>query len=172
MKRPLISEYNEYYHRYVANVQGDVLEAMQSNLESYIKLLSTPNLDLDHKYGPDKWTVRECIVHLCDTDKIFAYRALRISRGDETMLAGFEQDSYIEYNDFSHLSAEDLVAMIKTTINSTMTMFRHMRLEDTEKIGSASNTPVSVRALAYMTAGHAIHHLNLFQERYELEWLA
>ncbi len=169
MKRPLISEYNEYYHRYITNVKGDVLETMQSNLESYIKLLSNPSIDLDYKYGPDKWSVRECIVHLCDSDKIFAYRALRISRGDETSLAGFEQDSYISFNDFTHLSAEDLIAMIKTTINSTMTMFRHMRLEDTEKVGTASNSLVSVRALAYMTAGHAIHHLNLFEERYGLE---
>lgn len=169
MKRPLISEYNEYYHRYVTKVKGDVLEAMQSNLELYIKLLSSPTLDLDYKYGPDKWTVRECLVHLCDADKIFAYRALRISRGDDTSLAGFEQDSYITYNDFTHLSAEDLVAMIKTTLNSTMIMFRHMRQEDTEKIGMASNSPVSVRALAYMTAGHAIHHLELFKDRYGLQ---
>lgn len=169
MKRPLISEYNEYYHRYVTNVQGDVIACMQSNLESYIKLLSKSSLDLEYKYGPDKWTVRECIVHLCDTDRIFAYRALRISRGDETPLSGFEQDSYIEYNDFIHLSAEDLIAMIKTTINSTMTMFRLMKSEDTEKIGTASNSPVSVRALAYMTAGHGIHHLNLFKDRYGLE---
>lgn len=169
MKRPLISEYNEYYHRYITNVKRDVLETMQSNLESYIKLLSNPSIDLDYKYGPDKWSVRECIVHLCDSDKIFAYRALRISRGDKTSLAGFEQDSYISFNDFTHLSAEDLIAMIKTTINSTMTMFRHMRLEDTEKVGTASNSLVSVRALAYMTAGHAIHHLNLFEERYGLE---
>ena len=170
MKRPLLSEYNEYYHGYVTNVQaGDVIECMQSNLESYINLLSKPNLDLDYKYGPDKWTVRECIVHLCDSDKIFAYRALRISRGDETPLSGFEQDPYIESNDFLHLSAEDLIAMIKTTLNSTMTMFRLMRLEDTEKIGIASNSLVSVRALAYMSAGHAIHHLNLFKDRYDLE---
>jgi|AOAMet_48_BLW_10_2_1038533.scaffolds.fasta_scaffold25506_1 hypothetical protein len=170
MKRPLISEYNEYYHRYVTNVQADdVIECMQSNLESYVNLLSKPNINLDYKYGPDKWTVRECIVHLCDSDKIFAYRALRISRGDETSLTGFEQDSYIEFNDFLHLSAEDLIAMIKTTINSTMTMFRLMKLEDTEKIGTASNSPVSVRALAYMTAGHAIHHLNLLKDRYGFE---
>ena len=104
MKRPLTSEYNEYYHGYVTNVQsGDVIECMQSNLESYINLLSKPNLDLDYKYGPDKWTVRECIVHLCDSDKIFAYRALRISRGDETPLTGFEQDPYIAVS-YTHLT--------------------------------------------------------------------
>jgi len=168
MNRPLISEYNEYYHRYIILVKEDVLESMQNSLDKYINLLSTPGLDLDYKYGPDKWTVRECIVHLCDADRIFAYRALRIGRGDDTALAGFEQDSYIEYNDFSHLSAEDLIAMIKTTINGTITLFRHMKKEDSEKIGTASNSPVSVRALAYMTAGHAIHHLNLFEERYGL----
>ena len=99
----------------MTNVQGgDVIAYMESNLEAYINLLSKPNINLDYKYGPDKWTVRECIVHLCDSDKIFAYRALRISRGDETSLTGFEQDSYIEFNDFLHLSAEDLIAMIKT----------------------------------------------------------
>lgn len=168
MKRPLISEYNEYYHRYIANVKGDVLESMQNSLDTYIKLLSTTGLDLDHKYGPEKWTVRECIVHFCDSDRIFAYRALRIGRGDDTALAGFEQDSYIEYNDFSHLSAQDLIAMIKTTINGTISLFRHMSKEDSEKIGTASNSPVSVRALAYMTAGHAIHHLNLFEDKYGL----
>ena len=168
MNRPLISEYNEYYHRYIINVKGDVLESMQNNLVQYVKLLSSPGLDLDHRYGPDKWTVRECIIHLCDTDRIFAYRALRIGRGDDTALAGFEQDSYIEYNDFEHLTAQDLIAMIKTTINGTISLFRHMKKEDTEKMGTASNSPVSVRALAYMTAGHAIHHLNLFEEKYGL----
>ena len=168
MIRPLISEYHEYYHRYVINVKGDVLESMQNSLDQYIKLLSKPELDLEYRYGPDKWSVRESIVHLCDTDRIFAYRALRIGRGDDTALAGFEQDSYIEYNEFGHLTAQDLIAMIKTTVNSTITMFRHMKKEDTEKIGTASNSSVSVRALAYMTAGHAIHHLNLFEEKYGL----
>lgn len=168
MNRPLISEYHEYYHRYIKLVKEDVIETMQNSLEQYVTMLSTPGLDLDHKYGPDKWTVRESIVHICDADRIFAYRALRIGRGDDTALAGFEQDSFIEYNDFSHLSAQDLIAMIKTTMNSTITVFRHMRKEDTEKIGTASNSPVSVRALAYMTAGHALHHINLFREKYGL----
>lgn len=167
--RPIASEYNEYYKNYVANVHNDAIAAMYENVSAYVKLLSLPDLDLNYKYGPDKWTVRECIVHICDTEKIFNYRALRISRGDETPLPGFEQDSYIAYNDFSHLTIEDLIGMVKTTMNSSISFYSTLKKEDTEKIGTASNSPVSVRALAYISAGHAIHHLNLFRDRYSIE---
>lgn len=169
MKRPDITEYHEYYHKYISLVQENAIDTMQSNVDAYVSLLSQSGLDLDYTYGPEKWTVRECIVHLCDADRIFAYRALRIARGDETALPGFEQDHYVEFNDFGHLTAQDLIAMVKTTINGTITLFRHLTKEDTEKVGTASNHPVSVRALAYMTAGHAIHHLNIFRERYGLK---
>lgn len=168
MQRPLAKEYAEYYHTYVAKVEGDAIDVMESTMNAYLDIIQSEDTDLDHKYGPDKWTIREVMVHVTDTARIFAYRGLCVSRGDQTPLAGFDQNEYIDNNDFSHLGREDLVALWKTSMNSAIALFRNMTDSDAEKMGTASGFPVSARALAYCIAGHNQHHLNILHERYGL----
>lgn len=166
MQRPEANEYAEYYHTYVGKVEGDAIDAMESTMNAYLDIIQSEDTDLDYKYGPDKWTVREVMVHVTDTARIFAYRGLCVSRGDQTPLAGFDQNEYIANNDFSHLSKDDLVAQWKTTMNSAITLFKNMTETDAARMGTASGQPVSARALAYCIAGHNTHHLRLFHERY------
>ena len=166
IQRPTTEEYSTFYEGYVSNAKGDVIQLMHDNLDGFIKILSSKNLDLGYRYAPDKWSVRECIVHIADADRIFTYRANRIARGDKTPLPGWEQDQYIANNNFDHLSEDDLTSLIKTTINSTISFFRNMLPSELEKTGIASDNPISVRALAYINAGHGVHHLELFKEKY------
>lgn len=167
--KPNKGECSEYFERYINKVDGDPLVVHEKNIKHFISLLSDSNLNLDYRYAPKKWTIRESFIHIIDTDKIFAYRALRIARGDVSPLAGFDQDEYIENNDFSHLTAEDIIALLKTAMHSSLVQYRHLLNSELTKTGVASNHLTSVRAIVYMAVGHSVHHLQLFASKYGLK---
>jgi hypothetical protein len=124
-----------------------------------------------HRYAPGKWSVKEVVVHLSDTERIMAYRALRIGRGDGTPLPGFDENAYVP---LSGADAQPLAALVTEwgqVRQATVSLFRHLPVEAWMRRGTASELPVSVRALAWMIAGHELHHLRTLAERYGL-WTA
>jgi hypothetical protein len=171
MNRPEKDEYAEYYERYVSLVEETDIVAVLENQQT--ELLETFKQITEEKsffaYAEGKWSIKELIGHLTDGERIFAYRALRISRADKTPIEGFEQDGYIENSNFNNTKLSELTEELILTRKSNLIFFRNLTEQAWLRTGTASENPVSVRALAYIIAGHIRHHLNILNERYLIQ---
>ena len=168
MHRPESNEYDRYYETYVSLVpEIDIVAAMENQLSEIAKLFGeiTEEKSL-YAYAEGKWTIKELVGHLVDGERIFAYRALRISRADLTPIEGFEQDGYIENSNFNAAKFTDLTEELILSRKANLLLFKNMTDEAWTKTGTASGVPVSVRALAFIMVGHIRHHLNILRERY------
>lgn len=168
--RPEAKEFNEHYAAYVARVtEPDPVDAMTRQIEDTVNLLSgVSEAKALGRYAPGKWSVKEVIGHLADTERIFSYRALRIARGDTTALPGFDQDAYIPTAAFDRHPLQDLVGELRDVRRSTLALFRSFDRPAWGRAGTASGWPLSVRAIAYIIPGHERHHVAILRERYGL----
>jgi hypothetical protein len=168
MNRPEKTEYAEYYERYVSLVEeSDIVAVLEKQHAEMQEIFQTISEEKSHfAYGAEKWTIKELIGHLTDGERIFAYRALRISRADETPIEGFEQDGYIENSNFNNTPFSALTEELLLARKSNLIFFKYLLDEAWSRTGTASGNPVSVRALAFIMAGHIRHHLNILNERY------
>ena len=166
--RPEQGEYAAFYETYVSKVPGgDVLAQLESQrLQTAQLFAASTERDGNFRYAPDKWTIKEVVGHLSDTERVFTYRALRIARGDQTPLASFEQNDFVKNGNFGEQSLADLVAEFGVIRAATLALFRSFNAEAWTRRGTASNNPVTVRALAFITAGHELHHREILKERY------
>jgi len=161
-------EYAPYYGRYISLVQGeDILSILDQQRRQTMMLLSCRDEeDGNFRYAPEKWSAKEVLGHLCDTERIFAYRALRISRADATPLEGFEQDDYVRNGPFAHRPLADLVEEFIAVRRATFSLLRNLDEAAWMRRGIANKNEVSVRALAYTIAGHELHHRGILEEKY------
>jgi len=166
--RPEPAEYSPYHERYISLVPGnDILGTLESQRRQTLILLSgRDESEGDFRYAPDKWSVKEVLGHVCDTERIFAYRALRIARGDRTPLAGFEQDDYIRNSPFAARPIAEIIEDYIAVRRAALTLFRNLDEPAWMRRGIANNNEISVRALAYITAGHEVHHRRILEEKY------
>ncbi len=166
--RPAADEFAPYYARYIAAVpDGPITATLEQEHQAVHALLARcSDAQGRHRYGPDKWSVREVIGHCADTERIFAYRALRVARGDSTPLPGFDQDAYITTADFHARPLDDLLTEWDAVRAASLALVRSLDAAAFDRRGVASNAPVSARALAWMIAGHARHHRIILAERY------
>jgi len=168
MDRPEVNEFAEYYNTYVSKVEGKgvmpILEAQPDELRSVISPL--PEEKGTYTYGEGKWTIKEVLSHLIDGERIFAYRILRISRGDETPIEGFEQDGYIENSNANNRLFAELLEEFELQRRSNLLLLKNIDDAGSRRMGTASGYPVSVRALTYISAGHVRHHVGLLKARY------
>lgn len=171
---PETSEYAPYFGRYISLVPGgNVLAALEDQPRETLSLLSTMTDEQgDYRYAPGKWSIKELLGHVIDTERIFAYRALRFARNDQTPLASFEQDGYIAAANFSACRLADLIEEFMAVRRATVWLFRQLSAEAWMRHGTASGNPASVRAIAYIIAGHELHHRRILQEQYlnALQW--
>ncbi len=167
-RRPPDEEHAPYYTRYVALVpEGDLIALLADQIrETSAVLRAAPPDRHDFAYAPDKWTVKDVVAHMADTERIFAYRALRIARGDKTPIPGFEQDDYVRNAAFDDYPLADLAAEFEHVRRANILLFGHLSGEAWLRRGRANDSEVSVRALAYIIAGHAAHHARVLSERY------
>ncbi|PLS03129.1 DinB family protein [Neobacillus cucumis] len=168
VQRPKASEFPEYYVPYVNLVpEGDLLEILKEQLEKTTELFeSLSEENALHRYDPGKWSIKEVLGHMTDTERIMSYRLLRVGRGDQTPLAGFNENDYIAESNFDELSNKQLLEDFTAVRKATSTLINNMPKQAWEKIGIANNSETTTRALAYIIAGHAIHHLKIINERY------
>jgi uncharacterized damage-inducible protein DinB len=166
--QPQPGEYAPYYERYISLIQGnDILETLDQQRRQTMLLLSgRDDDDGDFRYAPEKWSAKEVLGHVCDTERIFAYRALRISRADATPLEGFEQDDYVRHGPFAHRPLADLVEDFIAVRRATLSLLRNLDQAAWSRRGIANKNEVSVRALAYIIAGHELHHRRILEEKY------
>lgn len=165
---PEQSEFNPYYGRYIALVpQGDIIGQLERQARDTARLLGGLSAEqAEHRYAPGKWSIKEVVGHVTDSERIFTYRALRFARGDATALPGFEQDDYVTPGAFGERTLADLAAELAAVRVATLAMFRGFPEAAMTRSGVASDALASVRALAWITAGHELHHMKLLRERY------
>ena len=166
--RPNASEYAPFYHGYVSSVpDGNIIELLRSGGRELLEAIGRiPEDRGGYRYGPEKWSIREVIGHLIDAERIFSYRALRVARGDRTPLAGFEENSYVKTAGSDARTIADLARELAAVRESTVLLFESLPDEAWGRSGIASENEVSMRALAYIVAGHSRHHLRILRERY------
>jgi uncharacterized damage-inducible protein DinB len=166
--RPEPGEYAPYYERYISLIQGDdILTTLdQQRRETMLLLSCRHDNDGDFRYAPDKWSAKEVLGHVCDTERVFAYRALRISRADTTPLEGFEQDDYVRNGPFAQRPLADQVEDFIAVRRATLSLLRNLEEAAWMRRGVANKNEVTVRALAYIIAGHELHHRRILEEKY------
>lgn len=167
--RPAAGQYNAYYDTYIRLVPegSDPLVQLQQQPQELRRLVGSLTDEQAHfAYASGKWTIKEMLVHVIDTERIFAYRALRIARGDQQPLAGFDQDEYVPNSGANERSLESILKEYDAVRAATLSLFESFQPAAYDRMGVASGFPVSVRALAYILPGHEAHHLHILQERY------
>lgn len=168
MARPAPGDYATFYETYVSKVLSThPLAVLDENLTTLKRAMEALDPDkADYAYAEGKWTVKQLLQHMIDTERVFAYRAMRIARGDQTPLPGFDENEFAAAAQVHDIPlralADELVALRQTSI----TMFSHFHAEVYTRRGMASNSPVTVNALAYIMAGHVMHHLDILRDRY------
>lgn len=169
--KPQKEEYDPYYERYVSLVDEsnlvDTLAAQVAEIETMFR--SIPEDRGTFAYADGKWTIKELFSHLIDGERMFMYRIFRIARGDKTPIEGFEQDGYIENSHANTRTFIDLTAEFTALRNANVHFFRNLREDDWLRTGTANNAEISVRALAFIMAGHIRHHVAILKERYLVE---
>ena len=162
------NEFNPYYGTYIRKTEGlnlkDGIKISGDRTISFLK--SIPTEKLEYRYDKDKWTVKEVIQHLMDAERVFSYRALRIAREDQTPLPGFEQNDYVEPSKANERSLNELIKEFDAIRSSTIALFDSFSDKMLMAKGTASNSPVSVRAIGFIIMGHEIHHCQIIRERY------
>jgi hypothetical protein len=168
MHRPESTEYAPYYERYISLVAGaDILETLAAQPDEIRALLATlPEEKGNYRYAEGKWTIKELISHIIDGERIFSYRALRISRGDKTPIEGFEQDDYIANSNANNRTFADLLDEFTLERQANIHLIKNISAVGAEEMGTASGNPVSARAIAYIMAGHVRHHIGVLKEKY------
>jgi hypothetical protein len=166
--RPGPGEFAPYAEKYISLVpDGDILAKLEQQRRDLVLLLSgRSEEDGDFSYGPDKWTVKQVLGHINDTERIFTYRALRIARGDKTPLEGFEQDDYVRDGGFELRSLSDLIEDFIAVRRASVSLFRNLPEAAWTRRGIANHHDFTVRALAYTTAGHELHHTQILSKKY------
>jgi len=162
------SEFNAYYGAYINLAENQsLIDGLQNGLEKTVAFFeSIPADKQDFAYAEGKWTIKEILRHIIDTERIFTYRALRFARNDTTALPGYEQDDYILPAKANELSMQSLLEEYKSNRLATIAMFSNFTDEMLKIIGEASNYPMSARASGFITIGHEIHHCKVINERY------
>jgi len=166
--RPDPSEYAPYYDRYISLISSsDILATLDSQRRQMMLLLSCRDENEgDFRYEPEKWSAKEVLGHVCDTERIFAYRALRIARGDRTPIEGFEQDDYVRNGPFASAPLPELIEDYIAVRRATLTLLRNLDETAWSRRGIANKNEISVRAIAYLIAGHELHHRRILEKKY------
>ncbi|QAY67396.1 DinB family protein [Paenibacillus protaetiae] len=165
---PQKEEFNPYYDRYISLLKGqDVLVQLELQIDQMKQLLtSVSEKDWTYRYAPDKWTLKEVIGHIIDNERIMAYRMMCIAYGEQKSLPGYDQDDYMSQDPYAHCTPQELLEEYITVRRATLALLKRLPARFLARIGNANQSDTSARALAYIIAGHELHHMRIIQERY------
>jgi uncharacterized damage-inducible protein DinB len=168
MPRPKPTEFPEYFGRYISRVDADSLveaiPAYARALENFYDLL--PEEKSDYRYAPGKWTLKELLQHVVDTERIMSYRLLRIARKDKTPLASFDENTFAEHSRANERSFNDIKEEFLAVRKSTDMLIRSLNEEQLSELGTAGNKPVTANAVGYIIFGHMLHHKEVVEQKY------
>ena len=167
ISRPDPSEYAPFYAGYISKVpdSGPATE-LEGQIQKLEELRTMSDLDADYAYADDKWSVKEVIGHCADAERVFAYRLLRIARGDKTPLAGFDENAWAESAPHDSRPMHKVVDEMIAVRGATLALIDSLESQMLENTGVANNNPVSARAICWILAGHSRHHLDILHDRY------
>lgn len=170
MARPSATEYGSFHQTYINYTSGkDYSILVQQYQERIIESWNAiPTEKINFAYAPDKWTIKQMLQHVIDTERIFAYRALAIARKEPASLMGFDENEYAKNATAAHRNWKEMIAEWKTVRQSTNMLFASFTEEDLKQKGTASDSPISVNAIGFIIFGHALHHLHVLKERYSI----
>ncbi|MDB9723740.1 DinB family protein [Polaribacter sp.] len=164
------TEYAPYFEQYIKLISKDgksILENLQSSQDAFDQLLkNVPAEKHGFSYAKGKWTLKEVIQHIIDTERVFCYRALCFARNDKTVLPGYNQNVFVENDTANTRDYCELLAEMAVLRKSTIQLYQSFSEEALVRVGTASDTEMSVRALGYLFSGHQLHHVNIMKERY------
>lgn len=168
MPRPQATDFPTYFARYIARVEADSLSAA---MKAYAKPLEEfythlPETKAEYRYAPGKWTLKELLQHIVDTERIMSYRLLRISRGDKTPLASFDEDTYAAASNANNRSFDSIKEEFKAVRKATDLLIASLTEEQLASEGIASNLPVTANAVGFIIFGHMLHHKVVLEEKY------
>ncbi len=168
MARPDLEKVPSFYHNYIRQVaQDDLQQAFDHHLKDFTNVLETvPEEKWNYRYAPDKWTIKELVLHVIDSERIFGYRALCIARGETTSLPGFDENTYAANSKAEHRTKESLLKELKAVQAATALLFRSFDEEQLQQSGIANGKPITVNAIGFIVVGHTLHHKNILKERY------
>ena len=166
--RPAADEAGDFHFRYIKQVpDGDIRETLQRQLAAALSAFDRVTDERStYRYAPGKWSVREVVAHMSDTERVFAYRALWFARGFDTPLPGFDENVAAATAGAHERTWRSVVSEFRDVRAATVSLFQNLPADAWSRRGVASNHPITVRALAYVAAGHVEHHLTILRERY------
>lgn len=167
MKPPLLNEFAPFYTGYIQAVGSNVFELLEHQATDFPALLKAiPAEKADYSYADGKWTIKELIGHVIDTERIMAYRLTCVARNDKTSLPGFEENDYVQNAHFADRTIESFAEEFDLLRRSNLMLFKSFTEEELSRLGNANGHPISARALLFIIAGHLNHHINILKERY------
>jgi len=170
MRRPADTEYAPFYAGYVALVpETDVLSVLEEQRDVFRRFAAAVPADRErHRYAEGKWSIREVAGHIVDAERVFGYRAFAISRGERAPLPSFDENDYVRESGYEDVPLGDVVDELVVVRDANLAVLRRLPADALGRLGTASGKPVSVRALAFIMAGHPRHHLEILRERYRV----
>lgn len=162
------NEYSDFYDSYIQLLENvELVEELEISLHEFIKFVQNiPMEKFNYRYETGKWTIKEIIQHLIDTERIFSYRALRISRNDKTPLPSFDENYYIDNCNANERNLQGLLSELAVVRQATLSLFNSFSTNQLVRVGTASDKEISVRAIGFIIIGHQKHHQKIFVERY------
>jgi uncharacterized damage-inducible protein DinB len=166
MNRPQTHEYPVWAETYIKLVGDDVIEQLEKQSTEFPDFINSLIEKADYAYAPGKWTVKELIGHIIDSERVFVYRLMCFARGEQHALPGFEEDDYVataHFSDRSLLSLSEEFALLR---KSNLYLFKSLTEKELSRSGTASERQITVRAILFVTAGHIMHHVGIIKQRY------
>ncbi len=166
--KPQVDEYPHYFGTYIAHVEeNDCIKALENTEKEILTYLrSIPENKGDFAYAPGKWTVKQLIIHVSDAERIFAYRALRFSRGDAQQNLSFEENDYANNCEATERSLQSVIEEFEAVRKATILLYKSFSAKTLQNLGNTSVGKTTVNALGFTISGHAIHHIKVLKERY------
>lgn len=163
-----INEYADFYKSYIQALEDvELIEELEISLHDFIRFVQNIPMDkFDYRYVEGKWTIKEIIQHLIDSERVFSYRALRISRNDKTPLPGFDENEYVANSNGNKRNLQGLLTELAVVRQATLSLFNSFSQEQLQHVGIVSENEISVRAIGFIIIGHQKHHQKIFAERY------
>lgn len=168
LQRPNKNEYPDYYEEYIKLVpEGEMVSILKKNLELTMALFNgISESEGNYRYAPDKWSIKEVLGHMTDTERILSTRLLRIGRGDVTPLSGFNENFYVDGAEFDKQTTQNILDEFVSVRKATISLIKNMPEESWLRKGLANGIINTARSLVYSIAGHELHHCKIIQERY------
>jgi len=169
MQKPAANEYDPYFQRYIDLVpEGDIQQLMLENKESTSRFFrNIPADKYDYRYAPRKWTIKEVLMHIVDTERVMAYRAFVAARGDnDTVLYRMDENKYAAAVDVTKRSMDDIIAEFEAVRGATAFIYHNLSEDESKFMARGEKHPCTARGLSYIMIGHIEHHLNIISERY------